>query len=252
MNLPELVSLDDFRAYRATGDRALRNEIVISYRGLAVALARRFADRGETLDDLVQVAQVGLMKAVERFDPERGVPFSGFATPTVLGELRRHFRDLSWSVRVPRGMKDLHLRIGPAVAELRNELGRSPSVADVARHLGLEEEQVLAAMEAGAAFKASSLDAASSDQRSVHEHRLSSSETRYAEVEARATVASLLDKLSERSRRIVELRFYGELSQSEIAEKVGISQMHVSRLLRQALDQLGGALGDVDLEDHTR
>lgn len=252
MSTPEIVSLDEFRAYRATGDRALRNEIVIAYRGLAVALARRFADRGETLDDLIQVAQVGLMKAVERFDPERGVPFSGFATPTVLGELRRHFRDLSWSVRVPRGMKDLHLRIAPAVAQLRNELGRSPSVADVARHLGIEEAQVLSAMEAGAAFKASSLDSASPDQRAVHEHRLSSPELRYAEVEARATVASLLDRLSERSRRIVELRFYDELSQSEIAEKVGISQMHVSRLLRQALDQLGGALGDVDLDERVR
>ena len=235
-----------FRQYKATGDLSIRDAIVSDAQGIAIGLARRFRDRGAELDDLIQVAQIGLLKAIEGFDPERGVAFISFATPTVLGELRRHFRTV-WSVRMPRGLQELSQRLAPSVAELHQELGRSPSVDEVAVRVGLSREQVLEAMEAGAAFRASSLDSGplgGSERRSGEQRELASAsaEADLQQVETRRTVEALLPLLSERSRKIVELRFYDERSQSEIAEIVGVSQMHVSRLLRQAMDQLGDVL----------
>ena len=239
------LELQRFREYRDTGRRDLRDLLVADAQGIAVGLARRFRDRGAEFDDLVQVAQIGLLKAIEAFDPDRGSAFISFATPTVLGELRRHFRTV-WSVRMPRGLQELSQRLGPSVADLHQELGRSPSVGEVAARVGLSREQVLEAMEAGAAFRTTSLDSSLEDARSQRPMQLKDqdAELEYERVDARRTVESILPALSPRSRRIVELRFYENRSQTEIAEMVGISQMHVSRLLRQAVDQLRSAIDD--------
>lgn len=229
-----------FSAYRATGDEATRNRLVEAYRGLAIALARRFERRGEPLDDLVQVAMLGLLKAVERYDPGHGTAFTTFATPTVLGELKRHFRDKTWSVRVPRGVKDLHVRVAPAVAELHQSLGRSPTIAELSDHLGCAEDDLLEAMEAGAAYRPGSLDAsgANDDDGTSLSERISG-EGDGDRTDARVTVRALMAQLPERERTIVYLRYFEDLTQSEIAERIGVSQVHVSRLLRQALGRLG-------------
>lgn len=240
------LELARFREYRATGQRDVRDALVADAQGIAVGLARRFRDRGAEFDDLVQVAQIGLLKAIEAFDPDRGSAFISFATPTVLGELRRHFRTV-WSVRMPRGLQELSQRLGPSVADLHQELGRSPSVDEVAARVGLSREQVLEAMEAGAAFRTTSLDSSLEDVRSQRPMQLrdQNADLEYERVDAQRTVESLLPTLSPRSRKIVELRFYENRSQTEIAEMIGISQMHVSRLLRQAVDQLRSAIDDI-------
>jgi RNA polymerase sigma-B factor len=232
--------------YRKTGRAEDFEAIVVHSKGLVVALARRFRDRGPELDDLIQVAQVGLLLAIERFDVERGVPFVGFATPTILGELRRHFRTV-WSVRMPRSLQEASQLLGPATNELRHELLRSPTIAEVAKRTGLTTEHVLEAMEAGSAFRAKSLDApviTEGGSSSPLHASISSDDTgaAFSAVEARDTVERLLPLLSPRSREIIKLRFYEERNQTEIAEIVGISQMHVSRLLTQALEFFGTVL----------
>ena len=244
LQIPRAVLRDDeterIRQYQATRDSKLRDEILRDAQGIAIGLARRFRDRGAELDDLIQVAQIGLLHAVERFDPERGVPFIGFATPTVLGELRKHFRTV-WSVHMPRSLQEATQRLSPAVAELHHELGRSPTLDEIAARIGVTREQVIEAMEASAAFRARSLDAPAPGSIGSALHASIAADDPdlpFAQVDARETVARLLPILSDRTRRIVELRFFDELSQSEIAEAVGVSQMHVSRLLRQALDQM--------------
>jgi RNA polymerase sigma-B factor len=233
--------IERFRSLRASGDPFTRDLIVADSQGLAISLARRFRDRGAELDDLIQVAQIGLLLAIERFDPERGVPFVGFATPTILGELRRHFRTV-WSVRMPRGLQEATQRVNPAVSELHQELGRTPTVDEVATRVGFSAERVLEAMEAGGAFRSLSLDAPIGGEESSYvglHASLSSadSERAFDAVVAEQAVERLLPLLSPRSQQIVKLRFYEERSQSEIAEIVGISQMHVSRLLQQAFEQ---------------
>jgi RNA polymerase sigma-B factor len=235
------LEIDRFRSLRATGDSFTRDLIVADSQGLAISLARRFRDRGAELDDLIQVAQIGLLLAIERFDPERGVPFVGFATPTILGELRRHFRTV-WSVRMPRSLQEATQRVNPAISELHQELGRTPTVDEVAKRVGFSAERVLEAMEAGGAFRSLSLDAPIGGEESSYvglHASLSSadSERAFDSVVAQQAVERLLPLLSPRSQQIVKLRFYEERSQSEIAEIVGISQMHVSRLLQQAFEQ---------------
>jgi RNA polymerase sigma-B factor len=238
---------DLFSEYRDTGDRRLRNELAERHRGLAVTLARRFAGRGEPLDDLVQVAMLALLRAIERFEPARGHSFTTFATPTVLGELRRHFRDHTWALKVPRPIKDLHLRVRPAVNELRAELGRAPTVPEVAAHLSVREEDVLQALEVSAAYRPSSIHAsAPGGDGQTFEERLADDRDDYAATEVEQTVRSLLARLPERERTVLQLRFYDELTQSEIAERIGISQMHVSRILRATLDRLGHVPGIKD------
>ncbi len=239
------------RQYRATGDTRIRDEILRDAQGIAVGLARRFRDRGVELDDLIQVAQIGLLQAIERFDPERGVPFIGFATPTVLGELRKHFRTV-WSVHMPRSLQEATQRLGPAVAELHHELGRSPTLDEIGARVGATREQVLEAMEASAAFRARSLDAPAPGSLGSALHATiaaDDSDLPFSQIDARETVARLLPILSDRTRRIVEMRFFDEMSQSDIAEAVGVSQMHVSRLLRQALEQLGQMMGTETVQD---
>lgn len=231
-----------FAEYRETRDTAVRDRLVETHLGLAEYLARRFDRRGEPLDDLVQVASLALIKAVERFDPDRGLEFSTFAVPTIVGELKRHFRDKSWAVRVPRRLQELHLRLGTAVAELTHELGRSPTIPELADRLEAGTEDVLEAMEAGRAYRSSSLDApvASDDGDAAMplSSKMGETDVNMTNVEERNQLSSLLADLPERERTILVLRFFDGLTQSQIAERVGISQMHVSRLLARTLQQL--------------
>jgi len=228
-----------FARFKATGDRTIRNELAERHRGLAISLARRFNGRGEPLDDLLQVAMIALLRAIERFEPERGNSFTTFATPTVLGELRRHFRDHTWALKVPRPIKDLHLRVRPAVAELRSELGRAPTVGELARHLGCSEDGIIEALEVSAAYRPGSIHTpvAGGDGRTLEE-RLPSDGDPLHSFEVVQMVRSLMARLPERERTVLHLRFYDELSQSEIAQRVGLSQMHVSRILRATLERL--------------
>jgi RNA polymerase sigma-B factor len=229
-----------FSTYRRTGDRRLRDELVEDHAALAHFLAGRFANRGESRDDLEQVALVGLLKAVERFDPGRGLQFSTFATPTILGELKRHFRDRGWAVRVPRRVQELHLQLGRIISALGQEEGRSPTPAEVAERAGVSEEDVLEAMEAGSLYRLVSLDGSvtSDDEGGELSSCLGDDDPEFERIEHRAEIAELLNVLPERERRIVELRFFENMTQSEIAERVGVSQMHVSRLLARSLERL--------------
>jgi RNA polymerase sigma-B factor len=232
---------EKFTEYRRTGDRALRNELVEEHVRLAEFLARRFSHRGETHDDLRQVALVGLLKAVERFEPDRGLQFSSFATPTITGELKRHFRDRGWAVRVPRRIQELHLELDRTVNDLSQELGRPPTPAEIAQRAGVLEEDVLESMEAGSLYRLASIDAGRPDDESDTSpaQRLGELDGEMGAVEDRVAVTEMLSVLPEREQNIVYLRFFEGLTQSEIAERIGISQMHVSRLLARSLETLG-------------
>ncbi len=222
-----------------------RSELVEEHAPLAHFLASRFANRGEPRDDLVQVALVGLFKAVERFDPDRGLQFSTFATPTILGELKRHFRDRGWAVRVPRRVQELHLQLGRIVSALGQEKGRSPTPGEVAERAGVSEESVLEAMEAGSLYRLVSLDGSVTpdDEGGELAACLGDDDPEFERIEHRSEIAELLNVLPARERRIVELRFFESMTQSEIAEHVGVSQMHVSRLLNRSLDRLRAEAG---------
>jgi RNA polymerase sigma-B factor len=235
-----------FVRFQATGDRALRDELVVEHLGLAKALARRYAGRGEAMDDLQQVATVGLLKAVERFEPQRGLSFTTFAVPTITGEIKRHFRDRTWSTRVPRALQELALRLTDSVRELSQELGRSPSIAEIATRLEIDEELVLEAIEVSRSYTASSLDTPADDETgaSRFDRVLGGDDRGFEAVDQRMTVDYLLSTLSERDRAIVTLRFFDNLTQSEIAARVGISQMHVSRLLARALEALHDVIAE--------
>jgi RNA polymerase sigma-B factor len=232
---------EKFAEYRRTGDRQLRNELVEEHMRLAEFLARRFAHRGESPDDLRQVALVGLLKAVERFEPDRGLQFSSFATPTITGELKRYFRDRGWAVRVPRRVQELHLELDRTVNELSQELGRPPTPAEIAQRAGVLEEDVLESMEAGSLYRLASIDAGRSDDETAPSpaQRLGEIDPELTAVDDRVAVSEMLSVLPEREQKIVYLRFFQGLTQSEIAEEIGISQMHVSRLLVRSLETLG-------------
>lgn len=226
-----------FREYRETNDRRLRNDLVTETLSIAQACARRFANRGEPLADLEQVAMLGLVKAVERFDPKFGVPFAGFAVPTITGELRRHFRDATWAVKVPRRAKDLHVRIPTVVNQLSAQTGRAPTPAEIAQELGISIDDLLDALDAGAAYRTTSTD--TTEGALAASHSTGGSEISDGlPPDERVLLTQLLETLDERERTIVYLRFFEDLSQSEIAEQVGMSQVHVSRLLRRALRDL--------------
>ena len=233
--------LDDlFEVYRATGDRSVRNALVEGHRGLAASIANDYRGRGVELDDLVQIAMLGTLKAVERFDPARGIPFSSFASRTVNGEIKRHFRDRTWAVRPPRSAQERHLDLRRARAALASRLGRVPTIGEIADEMGISADEVLDALEAGAAYRATSLDArrpGDDDNTSLADH-LTTGEATSRPVELRVLVDQLLDSLPERDAAILRLRFYEDLTQSEIAARLGISQMHVSRLMRRCLDEL--------------
>lgn len=220
----------------------LRNRLVEEHRWIALHCARRFANRGEPMDDLVQVAHLGLVLAVDRFRPEEGVKFSTFAVPTILGELRRHFRDRTWPLRVNRRVKELHLAVSAVTERLGHELNRPPMVEDVAAALDVSVDEVLEAMEAGACYRTASLDAPSrtsdDEQSAIDGARLAIVDDDLVGADLRVTVRDLVAQLPQRQRKVVYLRFYEGLSQSEIAERIGVSQVHVSRILRSVLDRL--------------
>jgi RNA polymerase sigma-B factor len=235
------VTVDEmFVEYRRTGDRALRNRLIEANVGLAETLAWRYASRGDRREDLVQVAMLGLLKSVERFEPERGLAFSTFATPTILGELKRHFRDSRWALRVPRRVQERLLEVQSSLGPLTQELGRSPTIAEIARAAHTDDEMVIEALDAGQALAPASLDAgADADLRP-----LDASEITHAE--NRIVVSALLKQLPTRQRTLIELRFFEGLSQSKIGERLGISQMQVSRLLNRTLVLLRESLGEHD------
>jgi RNA polymerase sigma-B factor len=222
----------------------LRDELVTGFLPVAQHIARRFSNRGEPLDDLVQVATVGLINAVDRYSPERGSDFFSFAVPTISGEVRRHFRDLGWSMRVPRRLKDLHVSINGAVSHLAQEIGRAPRPSEIAQHLGVPVSDVLEGLEAAEAYRSSSLDEMlSSDAGSATVGELvGEADAELARVDFMQALRPVLGELAERERTIVLLRFFGNMTQTQIAEEVGISQMHVSRLLAQTLDRLRSRL----------
>lgn len=232
-----------FAEYRRTRDRRLRNALVEDHRAVAEHAARRFPNRSLPPEDVLQVAYLGLVRAVERFDPDRGFQFSSFAEPTIMGELKRHLRDHAGGIRLPRRTHDLHLAARRATDELTDELGRAPTIAQVAERVGADADDVALALDAGRARTAVSLSApargahAEGDDATVADG-LGAVDESIERVADQVTVAELVADLPEREQQIVRLRFEGRLSQAEIAERVGISQMHVSRLLRRTLDHL--------------
>lgn len=231
----------------AADDRsAAREELLENYLPLAEQMARRFRNRGEPLDDLVQVARLGLIKSVDGFDPDRGVDFSSYAIPTITGELKRHFRDKGWSVRVPRRLKDLRLDISQATLHLTQHLGRTPTVLDVAHHLEITESAVHEAMVSAQAYRATSLSTPVGSEPTGGDTTLGDTLGEHDEgmtwIEDRETLRPLLGRLAPRERTIIGMRFYENMTQSQIAAQVGISQMHVSRLLTRSLQQMRDGL----------
>ena len=225
------------------GDERAREELVERYLPLAGRLARRYQRSEEPLEDLTQVASLGLLKAVDRYDPARDTAFSSFAVPTILGELRRHFRDRTWSVRVPRELQELALRVDKTASALSSEHGRAPTVGEIAVALDVSEEQVLEALQAAGAYRASSLDAPRSGAgedvagESVAD-AIGVQESGFERAEERATLGPMFARITERERLVLTLRFVEDLTQGEIGERIGVSQMQVSRMIRHALARL--------------
>jgi RNA polymerase sigma-B factor len=237
---------DLFRRFVQHHDPTLREELVGLHLPLVEYLARRFRNRGEPLEDLIQVGTIGLLKAIDRFDLDREVEFSTYATPTIVGELKRHFRDKGWAVRVPRRVQELHLRVTRVVDDLSLELGRPPTYAEVAGRAGVSEDEVVEAIDAGSAYRSASLDAGRSDDEDSPGllGQLGSADAELDRAERRAALSPLIAGLPEREQIMLYLRFYEGMTQSEIAKRLGISQMHVSRLLTRSLDQLRRRAGD--------
>src|SRR5687767_5823516 len=227
--------------YHESGDIAAREELCERFLPLARDLALRYTYTDEPLDDLVQVASLGLIKAIDRFEPGRGTKFTSYAAPTILGELKRHFRDKGWSLHVPRDLQERTLAVSRATEVLSKELGRSPKVREVAEHLGCSVEQVLEAQEAAASYEAASLDAPAGrddEESAALIDLLGDEDSSYDLVEDRQAIASTWPSLPEVERQVLELRFLHDLTQREIGERIGYSQMHVSRLLRRALNRV--------------
>jgi RNA polymerase sigma-B factor len=229
-----------FREFLVTRDPQLRERLVHAHLGLAGSLASRFSSRQESGDDLHQAALLGLLHAIDRFDPTRGVQFTTFAWATISGELKRHFRDRTWAVRVPRRVQELYLVTAEAMDALTNTLGRSPTVAEVAERIGASAEDVVEALEARSAYRLASIDTPvnESDGEGGAGMQLGDDDPGFGLVDERAALASLINELPPRERQIIHLRFNEELTQAEIAERVGVSQMHVSRLLTGSLQKL--------------
>jgi RNA polymerase sigma-B factor len=236
-----------FASYRLTPDPVVLEELVTRFEPLARSVARRYHARGEPLEDLTQVAMVGLLKAIERFDPDRGYAFSSYAMPTMLGELKRYFRDSAWAVHVPRGVKERAVELSRTTDELSSKLGRSPSLTELAEALGATEEQTLEAIEAYHARHAAPLDAGPDDDDAgvLSPAQLLGAEDEHLEqAEYLSMIAAGVETLSDTDRLILFLRFGRDLTQSEIARRVGTSQMQVSRLLRAAIEKLRVASGE--------
>jgi RNA polymerase sigma-B factor len=232
-----------FQRYLETRDPGAREALVERFLPLARQLARRYQRAEEPLDDLIQVASLGLVKAIDRFDADREVAFSSYAVPTILGEIKRHFRDRTWSVRVPRDLQELSLKVDRAVVAMSKDLQRSPTVSELAEKLEVTEEQILEAMEASGAYRATSLSAprGGDDQNETLADTVGTEEHGYAAAEDRATLGRLMQTITPREREVLRLRFEEDLTQAEIGERIGVSQMQVSRLIRQSVTRLRAA-----------
>jgi RNA polymerase sigma-B factor len=245
---PEQRTLEDARLlqkYHREGDLAAREELTLRFLPLARQLASRYRHAGESLEDLIQVAALGLLKAIDRYDPDRGEGFARYAVPTMLGELKRHFRDKGWSVHVPRATQELALKVSEALGSLPARLGRAARPRDVAVEVGASVEDVLEAMDATTVYEAASLDAPrpSSGEEGTWTYgdQLAEVDRGFELVEIGEALRGSLAALPERERLILRLRFERDMTQAEIAERIGVSQMHVSRLLRRSLDRLSAA-----------
>jgi RNA polymerase sigma-B factor len=229
------------RRYHEHGDLAAREQLIEQYMSLVRSLARRYSYRGEQLEDLVQIGAIGLIKAIDRFDLNRGVELTTYATPNIIGEIKRHFRDKGWSVRVPRGLQELNVQLSRLLEQLTVQLGRSPTIAELAEAAGANEEEVLEALESGRAYSSVSLSAGGDGDEDGDLDPLDSigtEEPRYEISEEWAVLEPGFRALDEREKTILHLRFFKGLTQSQIAQQVGISQMHVSRLIRRSLEKI--------------
>ena len=227
--------------YHEDGDLQAREQLIEQYMSLVRSLARRYSYRGEQLEDLVQIGAIGLIKAIDRFDLDRGVELTTYATPNIIGEIKRHFRDKGWAVRVPRGLQELNVQLSRLVEQLTVQLSRSPTIPELAKAAGVEEEEVLEALESGRAYTTLSLSVGGGggdDDDLDPLESLGTEEHQYEVSEDRAVLAPGFKVLDERERRILQLRFFEGLTQSQIAQQVGISQMHVSRLIRRSLEKI--------------
>jgi RNA polymerase sigma-B factor len=234
------------RRYHVEGDLQAREQLIERYMSLVRSLARRYSYRGEPLDDLVQIGAIGLIKAIDRFDLDRGVELTTYATPNIIGEIKRHFRDKGWSVRVPRGLQELNVKLSRLVEELTVQLGHSPTIAELAKASGAQEEEVVEALESGRAYTSLSLSTGGIGEDGEEVDPLESigtEEDAYEISENRAVLAPGFRVLDHRERTILHLRFFKGLTQSQIAAQVGISQMHVSRLIRRSLEKIREEIG---------
>jgi len=228
------------RKYHEEGDLHAREKLIEQYMSLVRSLARRYSYRGEQLEDLVQIGAIGLIKAIDRFDLERGVELTTYATPNIIGEIKRHFRDKGWAVRVPRGLQELNVQLSRLMEQLTVQLSRSPTIPELAKASGSTEEEVLEALESGRAYSSLSLSTGGGDGEDDLDplESIGSEEQQYEVSENRAVLAPGFKALDERERMILQLRFFDGLTQSQIAQQVGISQMHVSRLIRRSLEKI--------------
>ncbi len=241
-----------FEKYQKSRDPQVREELILAHMNLVRYLARKFANRGEPLEDLIQVGMIGLMNAIDRFDPSRGIRFATYATPTIVGEIRRYFRDRGWAVKVPRRLQELNLAANKAVDELTQKLDRPPTVREIAEELEVSDQEALEAMELGELYELPSLDgemgAESEETRSRLSDYVGQVDEEIEKFERRARLAEALRTLSPRERKIIELRFFENLSQTQVAERLSISQMHVSRLQQRALAKLRESVREQDNE----
>jgi len=229
------------RRLKEQGDLAAREELITRYLPLVKSLARRFASRGQPVEDLIQVGSIGLIKAIDRFDLGRGVELSTYATPTIMGEIKRYFRDKGWAVKVPRALQDLNVRLNRVIEQLTVELRRSPTIAELATATGVSEEEVVEALESGRAYSSVSIFSGGTgeDDESLELlDYLGSEEEAYEVFEQRRVLAPAMARLDPRERLILHLRFFEGMTQTQVAARVGISQMHVSRLIRKSIDNL--------------
>jgi RNA polymerase sigma-B factor len=239
-----MTRIDDkilLRRYHEDGDLQAREQLIEQYMSLVRSLARRYSYRGEQLEDLVQIGAIGLIKAIDRFDVNRGVELTTYATPNIIGEIKRHFRDRGWAVRVPRGLQELNIQLSRLLEEQTVQLGRSPTIAELAKAAGVTDEEVLEALESGRAYSSLSLSGGSGGDEEGELDPLESlgtEEHQYEVSEDRAVLEPGFRVLDERERTILHLRFFEGLTQSQIAQQVGISQMHVSRLIRRSLEKI--------------
>jgi RNA polymerase sigma-B factor len=236
--------------YHRQGDLAAREQLIEQYMSLVRSLARRYSYRGEQLEDLVQIGAIGLIKAIDRFDLDRGVELTTYATPNIIGEIKRHFRDKGWSVRVPRGLQELNVQLSRLVEQLTVQLGRSPTIGELAKASSVPEEEVLEALESGRAYTSLSLStgtAGDGDEELDPLESIGTEEHQYSVSEDRAVLAPGFKSLDDRERKILQLRFFEGLTQSQIAQRVGISQMHVSRLIRRSLEKIRETIAEEEV-----